>query len=115
MSLPEKVAHGIKLIRENEPKDGYYLGFSGGKDSGVLKHLAMLSGVKFEAWYNQTTIDPPELVRFIKEHHPDVGWNVPDMPMMKMVAETYKIAPTRKGRWCCEDMVKLMAATSPKS
>ena len=36
-----------------------------------------MAGVRFNAVYNQTTIDPPELVRFIKTHHADVAWDHP--------------------------------------
>ena len=43
----EKTA--IDLLRQYEPEEGYYLANSGGKDSGVLRHLAIKSGVKFDA------------------------------------------------------------------
>jgi phosphoadenosine phosphosulfate reductase len=102
MSVPQLVERAIALLRANEPPDGYCLAFSGGKDSCAIKSLAAMSGVRFEAWYNATTIDPPELVRFLREHHQDVQWNRPPMPMMKMVAEAPKVPPTRVGRWCCE-------------
>lgn len=90
ISLEEKIKRAIILLKENEPKEGYYLAFSGGKDSCTIKELAILSGVKFDAWYNNTTIDPPELVRFIKEYHKDVKWNFPKENMFKRIA-------TRKG------------------
>lgn len=91
----------IDRIKNFEPPEiGYYLAFSGGKDSIVLKRLAEMSGVKFESWYNLTTIDPPELVKFIKEKHPDVKWNRPEKPMLQqLVSRGY---PTRRSRWCCE-------------
>ena len=31
------------------------------------------SRVKFDAHYNKTTVDPPELVRFIQDNYPDVS------------------------------------------
>ena len=40
----------IEFIRKHEPDDGYFLGFSGGKDSIVLYHLAEHSEVKFKAY-----------------------------------------------------------------
>ena len=52
--------------------NGYYLAFSGGKDSAVLYYLAKDAGVQFRAFYNVTTIDPPENVYYIREHFPDV-------------------------------------------
>ena len=59
-----------------EPKEGYWLAYSGGKDSIVIKRLAEMAGVKFEAHYNVTSVDPPELVRFIKKQK-DVYFDVP--------------------------------------
>lgn len=47
-----KVADAIKVLKDNEPVEGYYLAFSGGKDSCVIKELAIMSGVRFEAFYN---------------------------------------------------------------
>lgn len=104
MSLQDRVDRAIQLLKDNEPDDGYYLAFSGGKDSCVIKELAKMSGVRFEAWYNQTTIDPPELVRFIKQHHKDVQWNIPKYGnMMHRVATRKSVPPTRAGRWCCDE------------
>ena len=103
MTLQERVDRAIALLKKHEPEDGYYLGFSGGKDSCAIKKLAQLSGVKFETWYNQTTIDPPELVRFIKSHHADAKWNIPKKNMMARVAERNAPPPTRMVRWCCEE------------
>lgn len=38
--------------------EGYYLCFSGGKDSQVIYELAKQAKVKFQAYYNVTTVDP---------------------------------------------------------
>ena len=67
-----KVNLSIKRLKEFEPKEGYYLAFSGGKDSIVIKKLAEIAGVRFDSHYNNTTIDPPELIYFIRKFHPDV-------------------------------------------
>jgi phosphoadenosine phosphosulfate reductase len=102
--LAERVERAVALLRTNEPADGYYLAFSGGKDSCVIKKLAQLAGVRFDAWYNNTTIDPPELVRFIKREHPDVRWNNPPTGnMLHRIAVRPSTPPTRRGRWCCEE------------
>lgn len=65
----DKVADAIKLLRENEPPEGYYLCFSGGKDSVVTYDLAVKAGVKFDAHHNITTVEPPELMRFIRDYN----------------------------------------------
>ena len=56
----EKIA--IERLKAFEPDDGYYLAYSGGKDSDCIKILAHLADVKFEAIHNLTTVDAPETV-----------------------------------------------------
>ena len=77
-SKTDKVQKAIDRIRAFEPDDGYFVGFSGGKDSVVVKALCELAGVKYDAHYNVTTVDPPELVRFIREKYTDVIFDRPD-------------------------------------
>ncbi|GAH60807.1 unnamed protein product, partial [marine sediment metagenome] len=54
-----KVEEAIEFLQENEPVEGYYLAFSGGKDSVVIYDLAEKAGVKFDAHYCVSPIDPP--------------------------------------------------------
>jgi phosphoadenosine phosphosulfate reductase len=96
----DKVAEAIKFLREMEPSEGYWLAFSGGKDSQVIYELAKLAGVRFEAHYNFTTIDPPELVKFIRAYYPDVTIDKPNESFFKLVER--KGYPTRQCRWCCD-------------
>lgn len=98
----DKVAIAIDRLRAFEPEEGYYLAFSGGKDSQCIYHLAKEAGVKFDAHYNLTTVDPPELVRFIKENYPDVGINYPQKSMWRLIEK--KGLPTRWSRFCCEKL-----------
>jgi phosphoadenosine phosphosulfate reductase len=98
-SLEDKVKRAIDRLRTFEPPEGYYLAFSGGKDSQCIYHLAKEAGVKFDAHYNLTTVDPPELVHFIKRKYPDVKTER-TTTMWKLIVE--KGLPTRMRRWCCE-------------
>ena len=97
-----EIDKAIELLREHAPAEGYYLCFSGGKDSIVIHDLAKKSGVKFTANYNNTTVDPPELVHFIRREYPNVIEHRPKQSMMKMISDGYSgIPPTRIARWCC--------------
>lgn len=107
--LSEKVNKSILRLKTFEPPEGYYLAFSGGKDSCVLKWLAETAGVKYHAVYHITSVDPPELVTFIKEKHPDVKLDPPydkDGERITMWNLIHKnlMPPTRIVRYCCASL-----------
>jgi phosphoadenosine phosphosulfate reductase len=97
----DRVKMAIDRLRQFEPPEGYYLAFSGGKDSIVIKELAKLAGVKYDTHFHFTTVDPPELVRFIKDNYTDVIWERPEYSMYQLIVKK-KIPPTRVARYCCE-------------
>lgn len=99
----DKVANAIKLLREHEPPEGYYLCFSGGKDSVVIYDIAIKSGVKFDAHHSVTTVEPPELMRFIRDHYPNVIKESPRYTMAQLIVKK-KIPPLRKMRYCCGEL-----------
>ena len=68
----DKVQIAIERLQTFEPPEGYYLAFSGGKDSVAVKALADMAKVKYDAHYAVTSVDPPELIHFVKKEHPDV-------------------------------------------
>lgn len=57
--IDEKVKRVVKYLQDCEPKEGYYLAFSGGKDSSVCKALLDMAQVKYDAVYRVTSVDPP--------------------------------------------------------
>ncbi len=99
----DKVAIAIERLKTFEPQDGYYLAFSGGKDSQVIYKLAEMSGVKFDAHYNVTTVDPVELIRFIQSKYPAVALDRPKKTMWQIIAN-HCMPPTRMVRYCCEEL-----------
>jgi len=96
----KKIKDSIKRIKVYEPKGGYLLGFSGGKDSLAIYHLSRLAGVKFDPVYNITGVDPPDLISFIKEKYPNVRRVKPRKTMWELIPEKL-IPPTRHLRYCC--------------
>ena len=107
--LQKKIDTSIRRLKSFEPEEGYYLAFSGGKDSQCIYHLAKIAGVKFDAHYNVTSVDPPELIYFIREHYPDVIWDYPRdgdgkrITMWNLIVKK-KIPPTRISRYCCSEL-----------
>ena len=99
----DKVKIAIDRLRTFEPPEGYYLAFSGGKDSQCVYHLAKEAGVKFDAHYKLTTVDPPELVYFIRENYPDVSIDKPKKTMWQLIIENGG-PPTRIQRYCCREL-----------
>ena len=106
MSLEDKIAYSIELIRRGErlalalnPQDGYFVGFSGGKDSQALLQLVKMAGVRYKAYYSVTTNDPPPNVYFIRQHYPDVVFLHPKQNFFKLVEK--KGLPIMIHRFCC--------------
>ena len=104
LSNSDIIQTAIERLREHEPEEGYYLAFSGGKDSICCHKLCEMAGVKFTAHYSMTTIDPPSITKFIRENYPDVIW---ERPYYKGKRTNYydliskKGLPNRQVRWCC--------------
>ena len=109
-SLKEKERIAIERLRSFAPKDGdkYYVCYSGGKDSDVIRILAALADAPHEIHHNLTTVDAPETVRYIKsipnviidkatyaDGSPKTMWNL--IPRKKL-------PPTRLMRWCCAEL-----------
>ena len=106
--LQEKLDYSIALLRRSEklaklydPENGFYLGFSGGKDSQALYHVAKMAGVAFKAHMAMTSVDPPAVVRFVKKYYPDVERIAPKESIYN-VAFRKRVLPTRVMRWCCD-------------
>ena len=105
----DKVSEAIGRLKAYEPQEGYFLAFSGGKDSVVLKALCDMAGVKYDAHYAVTSVDPPELVQFIKDVHPDVSRDIPHdkdgnpVTMWNLIPKRL-MPPTRLVRYCCSEL-----------
>lgn len=107
--LQKKIEYSIQLMQKAEPtalryrEDGFFLAFSGGKDSQVLLELAKMADVRFTPQYNLTTLDAPENVRFIREHYPDVEIVRPQQTFLQ-ICRHHKMLPTQWTRFCCKEL-----------
>ncbi len=101
-------AIAIERLKEFEPEalrmhpDGYYVAYSGGKDSDVVLDLVRCSGVKYDAHHNLTTCDPPEVVLHAREQK-DVTVHRPPLTMWQLIRKK-KTFPLRCRRWCCWEL-----------
>lgn len=107
----ERVKDAYKFNKHIGIQPKLLLAFSGGKDSVCLYHVAELAcqelGIDFDdtfyCQYNVTNIDPPELVRFIRNEYPKVHFFHPKITFWKL-CEKKKMLPTQIIRFCCSEM-----------
>lgn len=78
------------------------LRFSGGKDSIVVKRLCELAGVPYTARFSRTSVDPPELLKYIRTEHNDVIVEKPRITMFQLIIKK-GFPPTRLCRYCCQE------------
>lgn len=115
-SFAEKLKHSVELLRKAEKlalkydsDDGFYLAFSGGKDSQALFHVALMGGVKFRAHMNFTSVDPPQVIRFVRRQYPSVITHAPKKSIYQLAIDR-GILPSMRIRWCCADLKETAGA-----
>ena len=102
-SLQRKIEQSIRLLQQVQkahPDEVIEIAYSGGKDSDVILQLAKEAGIRYEAIYKNTTIDPPGTIR----HAQDMGATIirPKLTFAELIQK--KGAPTRFARFCCEEL-----------
>lgn len=109
LDLRNKIQHSVELIRKAEklaliydPENGFYNTFSGGKDSQALYYIVKMSGVKFQTHMSLTSVDPADVVRFVKTQYPSVIRQKPQKSIYKKAVEI-GLLPTMTKRWCCKE------------
>ena len=107
--LRKKIEHSVMLVRraerlalEYDAEDGFYNTFSGGKDSQALYYIVKMAKVKFKTHMSLTSVDPADVIRFVKREYPSVVRHKPKMSMFADAVEK-QILPTMRVRWCCAD------------
>lgn len=105
----EKERIAIERLKAFEPEtEPYYLCYSGGKDSDVIRILAQLAGVKHDIHHNLTSVDAPETIYYIRSI-PNVHIDIPHdkdgnrISMWSLIVEE-GVPPTRLMRYCCSKL-----------
>ena len=111
-----RLQYSIRLLRKAQKlaltydsDDGFFLAFSGGKDSQALYHVAKLAGVRFRAHMNFTSVDPPQVIRFVRTCYPDVITHAPVKSIFALAVDR-GILPSMRIRWCCADLKESASA-----
>jgi phosphoadenosine phosphosulfate reductase len=99
MNLEDKAIKFIKTVA-NSTDQKLYAGNSGGKDSAVLDYLLQKSGIDYNSFYTNTTIDPPKTISHIRTNYPHTEILQPKETFYQLVER--KGLPTRLNRYCCE-------------
>ena len=115
-AMQKKILYSVDLVRKAErlalsydPENGYFNTFSGGKDSQCLYHIVKLAGVAHKTHMNLTSVDPPEVIRFVRTHYPDVELIKPKDSIFN-IAVRRRILPTKRVRWCCQEYKEMAGA-----
>ena len=95
-----QTGNAIDMIRKYEQPKGYFVAFSGGKDSIVMYDLIKRAGVAFQVYFSFTTVDPPEQILFLKQFYPEVVFKYPPRSMYHLIID--RGLPTRITRFCCQ-------------
>lgn len=101
-SLEDIAIERLRLFEDSALKmseDGYYVAYSGGKDSDLILDLVHRSNVKYTAHHSLTTADPPEVVWHVKEQS-DVEIHHPKYTMWELIRRNH-CPPRRNMRYCC--------------
>ncbi len=106
--------NAIEILNILCGNSGCVISDSGGKDSSVLKHIAMKCkekyGLNFSVQHNHTTVDAPETVYFVRDEQKKykqmgIDYNIlyPKKSMWRLIVD-HCSPPTRLMRYCCADL-----------
>lgn len=100
----------IEILKMMCGNSGCWILDSGGKDSSILKHIAMKSGIPYKVEHSHTTVDAPETVYFVrseKKRLEKMGIEYlveyPKYTMWQLIVKNV-MPPTRLARYCCKEL-----------
>ena len=89
--------------------DILFLAYSGGKDSEVIYHLCKKAGIEFSAYFNNTTIDPPGTLSYVKSKG-DVEIFSPQRGFFDIIR--HRGLPSYVQRFCCAELKERYVASN---
>ena len=112
--MEKKEKDAIELLGMIAGNSGCVIADSGGKDSSVIKHIALkakeMYGLDFKVRHNHTTVDAPETVYFVREEErkfiaAGIPYEItyPKESMWQLIPR-HGAPPTRLFRYCCADL-----------
>lgn len=105
----DKVELALKRIKLGAlSQEPFFVCYSGGKDSKVLRRLMDMSDTNYELHYNMTTVDHPSVVREILDDKEVIVdkqrySNGKQKTMWNLIVKK-KMPPTRLCRYCCAEL-----------
>lgn len=112
--MEKQERNAIEILNLMCGNSGCVISDSGGKDSSVLKHIAMKAkekyGLNFIVRHNHTTVDAPETVYFVRDEKrkyeaAGIRYEIemPKETMWQLIVR-HCTPPTRLMRYCCADL-----------
>ena len=99
MNLQDKIKEAMNFLISQVWNKTAACNVSGGKDSTVLENIVKRSGIKYNLYHGMTTIDPPELYKYVIKNYPNVIIARPKKSYWRMLSVW--VVPSRSIRWCC--------------
>ncbi len=101
MNLEYKIKEAVNFIIGKVWNTTCACNVSGGKDSTVLEDIVKRSGVNYNLYHGMTTIDPPELYKYVIKNYKNVIIARPKKSFWYYLNSGKGVVPSRKIRWCC--------------
>lgn len=113
-SVESMTAEAINWLRDNLEGQYVLVCFSGGKDSIVTEALIRMSGISFLLNSTLTGIDPPQVIKFIREYYPKCTFVRPRQSFWHLLTTHNPPGGTGRGiKWCCTKIKEMPSNAIP--